>query len=130
MRSAASLLGPADSARLRRMVAPVDPDRVDVRPLPRWVPVPHWVGAVTTPWAIYVRPHLLEGDRPHLARLLAHELVHARQWQTWGTVPFLVYYLGDYVRGRRRGLDHGAAYQAIRLEAEAAADSDRLAASR
>lgn len=130
MRSAASLLGPADTARLRRVVSPVDPDRVGVRPLPRWVPVPHWVGAVTMPWAIYVRPHLLEGDTHRLTRLLAHELVHARQWKMWGTIPFLVYYLGDYVRGRRRGLGHRAAYQAIRLEAEAAADTDRLAASR
>ena len=56
-----------------------------------------------------------EADR----RLLAHELVHVRQWRELGIVGFLRPYLGAYLAGRRRGLGHQAAYQAIPLEAEA-----------
>jgi hypothetical protein len=51
--------------------------------------------------------------------LLAHELVHVEQWRTHGVIDFLRTYLGDYVRGRRAGLGHWAAYGAIPFEAEA-----------
>lgn len=56
-----------------------------------------------------------EEDRP----LLAHELVHVRQWRELGIVGFLRPYLGAYFGGRGRGLGHQAAYHAIPLEAEA-----------
>jgi hypothetical protein len=51
--------------------------------------------------------------------LLAHELVHVRQWRELGAIRFVTRYLGAYVRNRRRGLDHWNAYEAIPLEIEA-----------
>ncbi len=55
------------------------------------------------------------GDRA----LLAHELVHVRQWRERGAAGFLVGYLREYLRGRRAGLGHRAAYSAIGAEREA-----------
>ena len=51
--------------------------------------------------------------------LLAHELVHVRQWRELGAVRFLWRYLGAYARARAAGLSHQQAYEAIPLEAEA-----------
>lgn len=64
-------------------------------------------------WILVRRGH--EHDRD----LIAHELVHVRQWRELGAARFLVRYLGAYARGRWRGLGHQAAYEAIPLEAEA-----------
>ena len=66
-------------------------------------------------WILVRRGH--EHDR----ELIAHELVHVRQWRELGAVRFLALYLGTYARGRWRGLGHKAAYEAIPLEAEARA---------
>ncbi len=52
----------------------------------------------------------------HHAQLLAHEAEHVRQWQELGRFRFLREYLGAYLRGRRSGLGHMAAYRAIPLE--------------
>ncbi len=68
---------------------------------------------------------LLRRGRDHDADLVAHELVHVRQWRELGAMPFLVRYLGAYARGRWRGLGHRAAYEAIPLEAEARLVSGR-----
>lgn len=51
--------------------------------------------------------------------LVAHELVHVRQWRELGAARFLWRYLGAYGRGRVAGLSHQAAYEAIPLEVEA-----------
>jgi hypothetical protein len=51
--------------------------------------------------------------------LLAHELVHVRQWRELGAVRFLAGNLVAYLRGRRRGLHHREAYEAIPHECEA-----------
>lgn len=53
------------------------------------------------------------------AGLLAHELVHVRQWRELGLVGFLVRYVGAYVAWRLRGYGHWAAYRRIPLEIEA-----------
>lgn len=66
-------------------------------------------------WILVRRGH--ERDR----ELVAHELVHVRQWRELGAVRFLARYLGAYAQGRWRGLGHKAAYEAIPLEAEARA---------
>jgi hypothetical protein len=59
-------------------------------------------------------------------RLLRHELVHVRQAGERGTARFLWLYVAEYLRNRRRGLDHAAAYRAISFEVEAfAAESDQ-----
>jgi hypothetical protein len=68
---------------------------------------------------------LLRRGHEHDHRLIAHELVHVRQWRELGTVRFLSRYLGAYARARRRGLNHRDAYEAIPLEAEARALAGR-----
>ena len=72
------------------------------------------VAAVTLGrWILVSRDHA--GDRG----LLAHELVHVRQWAELGVPRFLWRYVGAYLAGRRRGLRHDAAYRAIPFEEEA-----------
>jgi hypothetical protein len=65
--------------------------------------------------------------REHLddEALLAHELVHVRQWRELGVPRFLWRYLSAYARGRVSGLSHTAAYNAIPLEVEARAEAGR-----
>jgi hypothetical protein len=53
------------------------------------------------------------------AELLAHELVHVRQWRELGFVGFLVRYLRAYLRARLMGYPHWGAYRRIPLEVEA-----------
>jgi len=74
---------------------------------------------MTLPFGIFVKPSALAGDRLQLARTIEHELVHVRQWQTHGIWRFLRRYLGEYLRGRRKGLGHDEAYRAISFEVEA-----------
>jgi len=85
------------------------------------VPVltPGIAGMTLGRWVLVRRGH--EHDRG----LIAHELVHVRQWRELGAVRFLVRYFGVYADGRRRGLGHQAAYEAIPLEAEARALAGR-----
>lgn len=61
--------------------------------------------------------------------LLAHELVHVRQWAELGPVGFLARYLGAYFRNLARLRNHMAAYRAIPLEAEARAAAEAWHAS-
>lgn len=70
-------------------------------------------------WILLRRGH----DRDRV--LLAHELVHVRQWRELGGARFLVRYLGAYARGRMRGLGHHDAYEAIPEEREARALAGR-----
>src|SRR3954454_12027694 len=56
--------------------------------------------------------------------LLRHELVHVRQAGELGMARFLWRYVAEYVRNRRRGMTHDAAYRAISFEAEAFAAED------
>jgi Domain of unknown function (DUF4157) len=60
-------------------------------------------------------------DRP---RLVAHELVHVRQYAEQGRVRFLARYLRDYVANLARLRNHRRAYLAIPAEAEARAVTD------
>jgi len=62
---------------------------------------------------------LLRRDHRNDTALLAHELVHVRQWRELGALRFLWRYLGSYAQGRALGLNHQQAYKAIPLEAEA-----------
>jgi hypothetical protein len=62
---------------------------------------------------------LLRRDHADDTALLAHELVHVRQWRELGAVRFLWRYLGAYSRSRAAGLSHQRAYEAIPLEVEA-----------
>lgn len=51
--------------------------------------------------------------------LLRHELVHVRQMEAMGVLPFLWKYAIHYLRNRRRGMRHHDAYLAIPFEVEA-----------
>ncbi|MBC7893677.1 MAG: hypothetical protein H7Y12_15775 [Sphingobacteriaceae bacterium] len=53
------------------------------------------------------------------ARLLNHERIHHRQQLELLLLPFYVWYVLEYAYHRWRGLDHYAAYMAIRFEREA-----------
>lgn len=61
------------------------------------------------------------GDRT----LMAHELVHVRQFAEQGLIPFLATYARDYLRSRRAGSSHRQAYLDIEAEQEARAEADR-----
>ena len=119
------LLGPLldraaiDSHAIARLVGLVELGGIDVRPAPAWMRR-LWRGPVAA-MTLGRRVFLSSDDLPAevLRRLLVHELVHVRQWQQAGAIRFLRRYLGDYIRGRLRGLDHASAYFAIRYETEA-----------
>jgi hypothetical protein len=94
-----------DADRARIVVVPVLTPGVVAMTLGRWI--------------------LVRGGHQADVGLLAHELVHVEQWRTHGPIGFLGAYLGGYVRGRRAGLGHWAAYRAIPFEAEARLRSGR-----
>lgn len=81
-----------------------------------WVggPVPPGASAITLGRVVSVRRRFAADER-----LVAHELVHVRQWQAFGVVGFLRRYVGSYLRWRLRGYGHWAAYRRIPLEVEA-----------
>ena len=69
---------------------------------------------------VTVRPNLAT---PVFRAILAHELVHVRQYAEAGFVVFLTRYLRDYVRGLIRLRNHRRAYLAIPSEVEARAEA-------
>jgi hypothetical protein len=106
---------------------PVDPNSVRVRSAP-WVMRKVWpegIAAMALPRRVYLSPDLLASDANRVKYLLVHELVHVRQWSDYGFFGFLRRYLGEYLRGRRQGLGHKAAYLNNRLEGEARDTEER-----
>jgi hypothetical protein len=93
------------------LVPPADVARARIVDVPWLTP---GVGAMTLGRVILLR-HAHREDQA----LIAHELVHVRQWRELGPVRFLWRYLGAYAGGRAAGLDHQRAYEAIPLEVEA-----------
>jgi len=77
-------------------------------------PVPPQADAITLGKTILMRAHVEGSDD-----LLAHELVHVRQFREMGPVRFLAKYVGSYLRFRLNGYGHMAAYRRIPLEVEA-----------
>jgi Domain of unknown function (DUF4157) len=61
-----------------------------------------------------------EDDR----KLIAHELVHVRQYAEQGRLRFLARYLAAYLRNLARLRSHRKAYLAIPAEVEARAEAD------
>lgn len=104
-------------------------ENVTLRRMPRLleVVVGDGVQAMTLGTTILVRSdrldEVLRGDG---AELLAHELVHARQWRDYGKVRFLAMYLSDYTRLRLLGLTHPQAYRGIGFEHEAFKESEHM----
>jgi hypothetical protein len=106
----------------------VDPARVPVRAAPRWFRAvwARGISAVAMPWAVYLHPRHLDRPSGDLGRLIVHELTHVDQWRRLGLLRWARAYLGDYLRGRRRGMSHEEAYRRIALEVEARAVSHRV----
>jgi hypothetical protein len=98
-------------------IPPTDLDRARLVRVP--VLTPGIAGMTLGRWILLRRGH------EHDPGLIAHELVHVRQWRELGAARFLGGYLGAYARGRWHGLGHQAAYEAIPLEAEARALAGR-----
>lgn len=69
-------------------------------------------------------------DRRGNSKLMAHELVHVRQYADLGYIRFSLRYLRDYARNLLRLRDHRAAYLEIPVEIEARAEADDWAARR
>lgn len=69
---------------------------------------------------------LLRGDRIErkASTLLAHELVHVRQFAELGPRRFITRYVGEYGRNLWKMRNHRAAYLAISLEEEARREAD------
>jgi len=84
-------------------------------------PVPPGSAAITIGSVVSVRQQYADD-----ARLLRHEEEHVRQWRELGALRFLRQYLGAYVRWRRQGFGHQAAYRLIPLEVEAEAAAERF----
>ena len=77
-------------------------------------PVPPQADAITLGRTVIVR------ERAAASRgLMAHELVHVRQFIEMGAVRFALRYVGSYLRFRLNGHGHMAAYRRIPLEVEA-----------
>lgn len=102
-------------------IYPIDPIEVKVRPMPGVLATAlgREVSAITILRTVWVEDEVLSGPPDRLHRLLAHELVHARQWRALGAARFLGRYLSEYVVGRLRGGSHREAYRMISMEAEA-----------
>ena len=112
-----------DTPELRRELAPIDPDRVNLWPasaLMRRFWRPGFEG-VTIGAMVFIDPVVLKGDPGRLARLTIHELVHVRQFAESGYLPFMARYLWQYARGRLDGKDKRSAYLAVEAETEARA---------
>ncbi len=75
---------------------------------------------------------LVVGDDDHdgTRKLLAHELVHVRQWHELGVARFLVRYVTSYLVQLARHRRHRRAYFAIGLEVEAYDLADAWASTR
>lgn len=80
-------------------------------------PVPPGSHAITLGSLVIVKRGAL--DAPGGDRLLRHEAVHVRQYRERGFLPFLVAYVGSYLRWRAHGYPHWAAYRRIPFEIEA-----------
>lgn len=61
-----------------------------------------------------------------LLALLAHELVHVRQYRDMGAWRFRWAYLREYLTGRLRQLGHDGAYRNISFEREAREVEERV----
>ncbi len=72
---------------------------------------------------------LSDEDHDGTRKLLAHELVHVRQWHELGIARFLARYYSSYLRQLVRHRRHHAAYRAIGLEVEAYDLADEWASS-
>ncbi len=99
-----------------------DLERVKVRRAPQWLcdAWPEKTKAMTLGTIVLFRPEVdTDWSESQITSLLVHEVTHVRQFRQMGVTTFAIRYLSDYLRGRRSGLSHFDAYEAIELEKEA-----------
>jgi hypothetical protein len=120
------LAGGIDVDAVRERLPHVDAAGVRVRVASRWFTTVwgNGIDALTMPWAVYVKPPVMErfragGDMRGIAVLMIHELVHVEQLRRLGVLRQVTWYVADYIRGRIRRLGHWEAYRAVRFEVEA-----------
>lgn len=91
--------------------------------IPRYVAIAAAAEPVgyTDGWKIYLAPGFYRIDSPEGLALIAHEIVHCRQYHELGKWNFRAKYLTAYFRNRRDGMDAKAAYAQIPFEIEARA---------
>ena len=126
-RAQGSPLDPAIRASLKAYFPDFDLGAVRLHAgLPRHVP--RTAGGYASRDDIY----LAAGWRPRpdaeSLALLAHELVHVRQYRERGAWRFRLAYVRQYLAGRLRGLGHDAAYRDISFERDARAVEARVRA--
>jgi hypothetical protein len=124
-----SLRGSVVASRAGVVVPGIEASHVVFVRMPAWL-VPLTTGrvaAMTLGRVVLVDPAILadvaDGSRPEL---VAHELIHVRQWSEDGAIRFLRRYLGDYLRLRLLGCDHEAAYRGIGYEWSAYAEAHHM----
>jgi hypothetical protein len=71
-----------------------------------------------------------DGSYDGSRKIIAHELVHVRQYYELGLLRFLARYVRDYARGLLRLKRHRAAYLAIPFEQHAYDEAERWLARR
>ncbi len=119
-RSAAQVMG-RPIPRNWSQLGTVRPEKVRVHIAPRVLTL-IWgrtTAAMTVRSTILIDRALLERPGERLATLIAHELIHVRQWQEKGVLLFLLTYIRQYLLARVRGASHDVAYRAIGMEVEA-----------
>ncbi len=79
------------------------------------IPIPGFAGITLGNFIFLKKKISREGD----SQLLAHELVHVRQWKELGRIGFLGKYLASFLRHLKKQKSWMSAYRAIELEEEA-----------
>lgn len=109
------LLPPLLRARLARYFPDLDLAAVRLHEgVPRYVP--GQPRGYASRHRVYLAAGWHEDTDPERLALLAHELVHVRQYRDLGAWRFRWAYLREYVAGRCRRLGHEAAYRNISFE--------------
>jgi len=111
---------------IQQVLAPFFPDfdlsRVRViEGIPRYVTIAGSVEPLgyTDCWNIYLAPGAYRIDSAEGLALIAHEIVHCRQYRQHGKWRFRAKYLAAYVKNRRQGMTGKQAYFKIPFEVEA-----------
>ena len=118
-------LSPLLRAQLGKYFPELDLDPVRLHQgVPRYVPG-RPAGYVSRQRIFLAAGALQFADAEFLA-LVAHELVHVRQYRELGPWRFRCAYLWEYLAGRLRGQEHAAAYRNISFERAAREVEERV----
>ncbi len=111
---------------VQQLLAPFFPD-LDLSRVRIFEGIPRYVSitAVAEPigytdgWKIYFAPGYYRLDSAEGLALIAHEIVHCRQYHQFGKWGFRTKYLSAYLQNRRNGMVEKIAYEQIPFEIEA-----------